>query len=157
MHAGLRVDDDAPQARFVLAEFLPFRLARAAQTVSDLVAATCETRFGLTIAAWRMLCVTAESQGLELRDLTYRAALFDPQAREAAAVLLAGGLIARTPSGRFEITEAGRDAYQELTDVALAAEAALLASLTPGEVTGLHRLLARVQGAAEKLRARPSA
>lgn len=153
----------APLTPLVLADFLPFRMALTAQAVSHLIAATCEDRFGLTIPAWRVLCLLAEAgatnavetSGLDPRDLAFRAALSDDQVREAAAVLIGRALLRREQgSGNLLVTDQGKAAHAELADLALAAEAALLSGLAPDEVRALHRLLGRLQSAALKLSGR---
>lgn len=155
MIAGLLADEAPSEERLALAEFLPFRLAVAAQSVSELFAATCEERSGLSTAAWRLLCALAEAGRLEARDLGHRTALDESAVREASAVLLARGLASRTTiDGSLLITDAGLGAHREVAGLALAAEAALLAGLSPAEVHSLHRLLCRLQGAADKLTGR---
>ena len=138
----------------VLAAFLPFRLTLAAQSVSQLIATTCEERFGFTIPAWRVMCLLAEEGLLDIRDLALRAVLTESEVDAAAAGLVARGLALRTSLSGLTITPAGRVTHAELAELALAAEAALLAGLSPEEVRSLHRLLGRVQAAAMKLSGR---
>jgi DNA-binding MarR family transcriptional regulator len=152
--AGLTPLDEPSQEPLVLCEFLPFRLAVTAQAVSDLIAATCENRFGLSIPAWRMLCVLAEDAPLDADDLGYRAALDEPGARVAASILISRNLAHRNDQG-FAITPSGQQVHEELAGLALAAQAALLAGLAPAEVRSLRQLLGRVEAAALKLTPRP--
>jgi DNA-binding MarR family transcriptional regulator len=136
----------------VLAHYLPFRLVRAAQAVSALMAATWNERLGLSVPAWRVLCVLAEAAPQGRAELAERTALAVAEVGEAAADLLARGLVGRsgTPDG-LTLTAAGLATHAELAELALAAEAALLSGLTPAEVHSLHRLLARLQAAAVRL------
>ena len=137
----------------VLGDFLPFRLARAAQAVTDLMAATWNVRFGISMPAWRLLCVLAESGGTRREALADLAALSEAEVGEAAAVLLSRGLIARIHPDVLIPTAAGRARHADLAGLALAAEAALIAGLTPAEVHALSRLLGRLHGAALRLAA----
>jgi DNA-binding MarR family transcriptional regulator len=137
----------------VLANFLPFRLARAAQAVSALMAVTWNERVGLSMPAWRCLCVLAESGALDRESLADRAALSETEAVEAAAALLARGLIGRAFPPALSLPAAGSALHLELCELALAAEDALLAGLSPAEVQSLSRLLGRLQGAALRLAA----
>lgn len=154
MSRGLNATAFERDDRLVLADFLPFRLARTAQTVSKLIADTCEERFGLSIPAWRLLCLLAEEKGLDDQTLGVRAALTEPQRREAAAALLAQGLAVRDDDARLVITGNGLGAHEDLAGLALAAEAALLSQLSPDDVRQLHRLLSRLEGAALRLSGR---
>jgi DNA-binding MarR family transcriptional regulator len=144
---------DEPPAAPVLATYLPFRLARAAQAVSALMAATWNERFGLSMPAWRLLCVLAESGALDREFIADRAALSDAEVAEAAADLLARDLIEWIQPPLLSLTAAGAALHTELSELALAAEAALLAGLSPAEVHSLSRLLGRLHGAALRLAA----
>ena len=158
MIAGLMAEEPPPEDRLVLAEFLPFRLALAAQAVNGLIAATCEERFGLTSPAWRLLCVLAEAERLGSSRAFEAAGLGAKPGWAAAAMLVGKGLVLRSPAdGVLGVTALGRSAHHDVAGLALAAEAALVAGLTPAEVYCLQRLLGRVQLAAEKLTVRPTA
>jgi DNA-binding MarR family transcriptional regulator len=146
--AGLTPIDEP----LVLSEFLPFRLAVTAQAVSDLIAATCEDRFGLSIPAWRMLCLLAERGRSTRYDLGVGAGLPASGTAEAAASLIARGLArADGPDSELAITATGRHVHADQAGLALAAQAALLAGLSPAEVRSLRQLLGRLEAAAHKL------
>jgi DNA-binding MarR family transcriptional regulator len=140
-------------ASLVLGEFLPFRLARAAQAVSNLMAATWDERFGLSVPAWRLLCVLAENGGLPREAFAAFTALTEVEVGTASALLLGRGLIARTRPATFSLTPSGQALHAELAGLALAAEAALITGLSPAEVHTLNRLLGRLHGAALRLAA----
>lgn len=70
---------------------------------------------------------------------------------EATGGLIANGLAVRAASPLTDETGALR---REIAPLALAYEAALLASLTPEEVRTLRRLLTRIESAALKLSGR---
>ncbi|MDB5452693.1 MAG: MarR family transcriptional regulator, partial [Caulobacteraceae bacterium] len=116
------------------------------------MAATWNERLGLSVPAWRVLCVLSEAAPQGRAELAERTALTQAEVAEAAAALLTRGLVRRTGTGDdLTLTAAGTATHLDLAELALAAEAALLSGLSPADVHSLHRLLARLQAAAVRL------
>lgn len=139
-----------------LDDYLPFRLSVASNGVSRLIARAYEDRFGLSIPQWRLMAVLAEGP-LSPQAIVARTAMDKVTVSRAAQGMLNRHLVARTASlsdGRshtLALTETGRRLHAEISPLALAYEAALLAGLAPAEVAQLKRLLQRLEGAAARL------
>ena len=141
-----------PGDRLVLAGFLPFRLATAAQAVSRLIARACEERFALDVAASRAVCALADGT-LPIAALPQITSLDRPAVESAVTHLEAHGLATRN-GGEVALTSRGLEVHAELAALALAAEAALVSGLAPEDVRTMHRLLGRLEAAALKLSGR---
>ena len=143
---GLRLDS-----------YLPYRLSVASNAVSGLIARAYEDRFGLSIPQWRLVCVLAEDGGLTQVQIVARTVMDKVTVSRAAQGLVKRRLIGRSQNRQdarshvLSLSEAGRDLHAEIAPLALAYEAALIAGLTPQEVTLLRRLLGRLQTAAGQL------
>ena len=145
------------EGRLQLDSYLPYRLSVASNAVSGLIARAYEDRFGLSIPQWRLVCVLAEDGGLTQVQIVARTVMDKVTVSRAAQGLVKRRLIGRSQnrldarSHVLALTGAGRDLHAEIAPLALAYEAALIAGLTPEEVTLLRRLLGRLQTAAGQL------
>ena len=149
-----------------LDSYLPYRLSVASNAVSGLIARAYEDRFGLSIPQWRLLCVLAEDGARTQGQLVARTVMDKVTVSRSAQGLVKRRLIGRSQhalDGRSHVlalTAEGQRLHAEIAPLALAYEAALIAGLTPEEVTLLRRLLGRLQSAAGQLSGeslRPSA
>ncbi|HEY9234541.1 MULTISPECIES: MarR family winged helix-turn-helix transcriptional regulator [Phenylobacterium] len=137
--------------------YLPYRLSVASNAVSGLIARAYEDRFGLSIPQWRLICVLAEDGGKTQREIVARTVMDKVTVSRAARELVARRLAARSSNkadGRSHVltlTREGERMHAEISPLALAYEAALIAGLAPAEVAQLKRLLIRLQGAAGAL------
>lgn len=147
----------AGDAGLQLDGYLPYRLSVASNAVSGLIARAYEDRFGLTVPQWRLICVLAEDGGLTQVQIVARTVMDKVTVSRAAQGLVRRHLLARsenTADGRSHVlalTAEGRRLYADIAPLALAYEAALIAGLSPDEVTLLKRLLGRLQAAAGQL------
>ena len=146
-----------PDGGLRLDSYLPYRLSVASNAVSGLIARAYEDRFGLTIPQWRLVCVLAEDGGLTQVQIVARTVMDKVTVSRAAQGLVRRRLVDRSQNRQdarshvLALSEAGRDLHAEIAPLALAYEAALIAGLTPQEVTLLRRLLGRLQTAAGQL------
>lgn len=137
--------------------YLPYRLSVASNAVSGLIARAYEDRFGLTVPQWRLLCVLAEDGALTQARIVARTVMDKVTVSRAAQGLVKRRLVARSQnrsdarSHVLALTAEGRGLHSEIAPLALAYEAALIAGLSPEEVTLLKRLLGRLQAAAGQL------
>src|SRR5262249_34237531 len=151
------VADAAADDGLRLDAYLPYRLSVASNAVSGLIARAYEDRFGLTVPQWRLICVLAEDGGLTQGQIVARTVMDKVTVSRAAQGLLKRHLVTRADhqaDGRSHVlalSRQGRSLYGEIAPLALAYEAALISGLTPSEVELVKRLLARLQGVAEKL------
>lgn len=140
-----------------LDSYLPYRLSVASNAVSGLIARAYEDRFGLTVPQWRLICVLAEDEGLTQVQIVARTVMDKVTVSRAAQGLVKRRLVTRsqnTADGRSHVlalTPEGKSLHAEIAPLALAYEAALIAGLSPEEVTLLKRLLGRLQTAAGQL------
>lgn len=141
--------------------YLPYRLSVASNAVSGLIARAYQDRFGLTIPQWRLVCVLAEDGALTPGALVARTGMDKVTISRAAQGLKARRLVERSDhqaDGRshlLTLSREGQRLHAEVAPLALAYEAALISGLMPKEVEQLKRLLARLQGAADRLAGEP--
>lgn len=154
--AAHRSEGSGAEAGLHLDAFLPLRLSSAADVVSGLIARTYQDRFGLSISEWRVICLLAAAGGSTLGLMAARSGMEALVVRQAAARLASRGLVSVSGSG-VALSEEGLCLHEEIAPMALAYEAALIASLSPAEVATLKRLLGRLQSAARSLAGEPAA
>ncbi|WP_170317794.1 MarR family winged helix-turn-helix transcriptional regulator [Paroceanicella profunda] len=132
---------------FDLDEFLPYQLAVLASRISAEYAEIYGKRFGLSLAEWRMLAHLATAEKVSTREVYKRVDLDKTQVSRAAARLELTGLIekARSATDRrlveMSLTEKGRTLMQEITPIARAFEAEVVARFAPGDGAEFRRLV----------------
>jgi DNA-binding MarR family transcriptional regulator len=147
---------DTASEQLSLSDYVPYRLATASSAVSRLIARAYEDRFGLSIPQWRLMSILIEGP-LTQHQAVARTAMDKVRVSRAAQDLVERRLVARITnrtdrrSHTLELTAAGRRLFAEISPLALAYEAALLAGLAPGEVATLKRLMGRLEAAAVQL------
>ncbi|MFN3511559.1 MAG: MarR family winged helix-turn-helix transcriptional regulator [Phenylobacterium sp.] len=157
MSASSPLHEDAAGGELKLDAYLPYRLSVASNAVSRLIARAYEDRFGLTIPQWRLICVLAEDGPMTQGGIVARTVMDKVTVSRAAQGLAQRRLVARSDhhaDGRSHVltlTTEGARLHAEISPLALAYEAALIAGLSPEEVALLKRLLVRLQGAADAL------
>ena len=103
--------------RLALDDFIPYRLSITSNLVSDTIARTYESLFGLTIPEWRLIAVIAETGGITQQAIGAKTLMDKVTVSRAAIALVDRGLLARqaNPEDRrshlLELTEAGHDLY----------------------------------------------
>jgi DNA-binding MarR family transcriptional regulator len=141
-----------------LDDFLPYRLSVTANAVSDVIASSYQSRFGLSIPQWRLMAVLGEDGPMTPQALCTRTVMDKVTVSRAAAALHERKLVEREPnasdgrSHRVGLTRAGQDLYAQIAPLALTHEARLMDTFTPFERTTMQRLLRRLQAAADEAR-----
>ncbi|MDZ3823139.1 MAG: MarR family winged helix-turn-helix transcriptional regulator [Pseudoxanthomonas sp.] len=136
-----------------LDRFLPYRLSRLSNTVSQAIADLYVERFNLTVTEWRVLAVLGREPGLSAREVALRTAMDKVAVSRAVARLIAAGRIDRgTDRGDrrrsvLHLSGAGKRIYDQVVPLALDFERRLLERLDAGERADLDRLLARLERA----------
>ncbi|RJL05657.1 MarR family winged helix-turn-helix transcriptional regulator [Paracoccus siganidrum] len=139
---------------FDLQRFLAYRLARAAQHLSEELARRYRDRFGISIPEWRVLAHLAYSGDVSVRDIEIRTGMEKSQVSRAAARLEAAGHVAKQVNEcdrrlvSLSLTPGGCDLMAELLPVALAYQAEIEQRLG-GALAGFEAGLDRLIGAAE--------
>jgi DNA-binding MarR family transcriptional regulator len=135
---------------FDLMGFTPYRLAVAAQTLSEQLARHYRTDFGISIPEWRVLVHLAHSGDVSVRDIEIRVAMEKSKVSRAASRLETAGYIVKRVNDsdrrlvQLTLTPKGRALMAELLPVALAFQAEISARLGPalaGLEAGLDTLL----------------
>ena len=120
---------------FDLAGFTAYRVAVAAQRLSETLARQYRQRFGITIPEWRVLVHLAHGDGASVRDIESAVMMEKSKVSRTAARLEVRGLVAKTvnPGDRrlvhLHLTPAGVALMAELLPLAMRFQQDLEAAL----------------------------
>lgn len=134
-----------------LRQFLPARLNRLAERVSQALAKIYGERFGLTVPEWRTLAWLSQHELLTARDICRLAYLDKATVSRAVQRLTDRGLVRRTPSPSdqraytLSLTEAADELLAELLPLVRALEDQLTSALSAQELTDLADLLGKLE------------
>ena|ERR1700754_2504417 len=140
-----------------LDEFLPYRLSIASNVVSDAVAMSYRTLFGLRIPEWRLVAVLAEGGAMSQQALCGRTRMDKVTVSRAAIALVDRGLIARAAnpedqrSHLLTLSKAGWALYEQIAPQAIELERRIFAGFTQEERDQLGAMLERLEAAAGAL------
>tara|TARA_R110000868_G_scaffold11516_2_gene56264 strand:- start:1733 stop:2227 length:495 start_codon:yes stop_codon:yes gene_type:complete len=152
--------DQSPTRPLRLGAYLPYRLAIASNQVSSMVARAYQQRFGVTIWEWRVIAILGEGRPVTAQALCESTAMDKVSVSRAARALTDRGLIRRLSnvadrrSHLLELTDAGRQVYDEIAPVALAAESELLSGMSAEEIDLLSSVLDRLRDRARAMGSR---
>lgn len=90
-------DDASDHPAFDLSGFTPYRVAVAAQILSETLARQYRDRFGISIPDWRVLVHLAHSGGASVRDIENAVVMEKSKVSRTAARLEKRGLLAKVP------------------------------------------------------------
>ena len=150
-----------PAQRLDLAAYLPYRLSILSNTVSGAIAAIYETRYGLSVADWRIVAILGMEPEMPLtqKALCARTRMDKVQVSRAVKRLLDLGHIEREVDSadrrraHLRLTAQGRAVYDDVAPATLAWERDLLSRLTPAEAAILDTAIARLQQVADEMAA----
>ncbi len=137
--------------RLVLDDFIPYRLSVTSNLVSDSIARTYESLFGLTIPEWRLIAVIAEGDGITQQAIGRQTRMDKVTVSRAAIALVERGLLARRAnaddrrSHLLDLTAAGRDLYAVVAPKALDLEQRIFSQFADGEVATFTAMLRRIE------------
>ncbi len=140
-----------------LDEFLPYRLSVVSNRVSETIARAYRDAFGLSIPEWRVIAVTAESEGLTQQQVGARTCMDKVTVSRAAIALTRRNLIVRahgTADRRariLQLTEKGRTLYAEVVPRARELEAKIFGAFSMRELSDLNEILGRIDSAAQDI------
>ena len=152
--SGLGDAIDDAGATLDLQQYFPYRLALLAEQVSLAVAEVYGDRFSLSRQEWRILAALGTRALLPTKEIGRLTTLDKMNVSRAMQSLEARGIVSRTrdpEDGRerlVALTSAGRTLYRKIVPYALAAEASLLAALTPREAAMLDVVMRILSAAA---------
>lgn len=110
---------------FDLNEFTPYRLAVVAQKTSEGLAKIYRSRFGISIAEWRVLAHLVHAGDVSVRDIEARVAMEKSKVSRASTRLERAGLIRKSTSKSdrrlisISLTLRGKRIMSELLPLAL--------------------------------------
>ena len=134
--------------------FLPYRLSVASNLVSDAIASTYHSLFGLRIPEWRLVAVLAEHSAMTQAAIGQATRMDKVTVSRAAAALVGRGLAERRPSASdrrshlLALSADGRALYAQVAPKALEMEARLFAGFATDEVDRFRAMLERLEAAA---------
>lgn len=140
---------NAPK-NFDLDAFLPYRVNVLASRLSLDLARVYETRFGISIAEWRVLAHLASHARVSVREIHARVSMDRVKVSRAAARLEAAGHISKeiNPSDRrlveLQLTARGRALFDTIAPLALSFEEEALAVLSHEEQAHLRVLIEKM-------------
>jgi DNA-binding MarR family transcriptional regulator len=142
-----------PSARSTLRlnAFVPFRLGRLADAVSEHLAAIYRGRFALEIPEWRVMATVGQARGCTAQFIAVSTRMHKTRVSRAIAQLLRRGLIERDASQHdrrelpLRLSAAGRRMYAQLVPLALARETQLLECLSAPERRAFLASLQRLE------------
>ena len=118
------VSDRDADPEFELARFTPYRIALAAQMISDALARQYRKRFDISTSDWRVLVHLANSGGASVRDIEGEVAMEKSKVSRATTRLEARGYVAKRQGSddkrlvHLSLTPAGRRVMDELLPLA---------------------------------------
>ena len=141
-----------------LETFLPYRLAVAADAVSQGLAAVYAARFAITIPEWRLIANLGHHGALTAGEVAAHSSLDKVQVSRAVARLQRRRLVSRRVDthdkrrAHLTLTVAGRRLFSDIAALALAWERDLLAGLPAAERAALDAALTRLTDEANRRR-----
>ena len=147
------------QRQFDFSRYLPYHLSYPVGTVSRVLAGAMDARFGLKSAHWRIMSLLGSRGPVSTRDLAHFLSTEKSAVSRATSELIARGYVLRVlhPVDRrllmLHFSPAGKRLFEQMSEVALDFEDALLVNVSPEEVAVLDRVLARLREAALKYEA----
>ncbi|XKH59980.1 MarR family winged helix-turn-helix transcriptional regulator [Halomonas sediminis] len=145
------------KAELDLNQFLPYRLNRLADRISDELARMYQERFALNVAQWRVLAWLSHCDELTAKKVCNYTNMDKARVSRAVQALEDRGLITRTPSARdqrlhdLHLTAAGESLLAELIPEAQAWEAELVETLSVGEYRDLLHTMGKLERQLERL------
>lgn len=144
--------------RLHLDRFLPYLLSVTSNRVSERIARTYASLFGLSIPEWRLIAVIAEAEPITQADIGERTRMDKVTVSRAAIALVGRSLLTRAPnagdrrSHLLSLTSEGQSLYEAVAPKALAMEAELFDRFTAAELQAFTAMLHRIDAAAREER-----
>lgn len=138
-----------------LVNFLPYRLSRLAEIISQSLADLYIDKYQLNIAQWRVLAWMSHSNEISAKNICALTSMDKAKVSRAIQVLEGRGLIERSSSPHdhrlhiLNLTEKGRLMLSNLIPEALGWEADLISTLSDSECQVLSKLMMKLEAQAE--------
>ena len=142
---------------FILEEFIPYRLAVLAKSVSTAFSKTYVERFGITVPQWRVLAAIGREPYCTASSIVEHAAMDKVQVSRAVAGLLAMGLLESKinkndkRSTVLNFSKKGQSIYDQIVPAGLDFEAKLMSVMNANDLEQIHRLLKKLASRLNKI------
>ena len=139
-----------------LDRFLPYRAARLATALSRGLAAQYEVRYQISVAEWRVLVHLTQESEISVRDIFTRVDMDRARVTRAVQRLAARGLVSKLVNEtdrrlvRLALTSAGHELAAELSGLAMAFEARIMAALPSDAASTLLPLFGALEQSIER-------
>ncbi|MDY7117903.1 MarR family winged helix-turn-helix transcriptional regulator [Halomonas sp. SSL-5] len=149
---------EAPaKAEIDLNQFLPYRLNKLADRISDELERMYSQRYGLNVAQWRVLSWLSHCDELTAKKICAYTNMDKARVSRAIQALEERRLISRTPSPQdqrvhdLHLTQEGAKLLEGLIPDAHAWEAELVATLSVGEYRDLLHAMSKLERQLERI------
>lgn len=135
----------------ILEAFLPYRLSRLTNRISQALAAIYQDRFAITIPEWRVLAILGSHAPLSSNQIAERGSMDKAKVSRAVSRLLDKDLITRETDPEdnrllvLDLSPAGRAVHGEIAPMALEWEHGLIDALTHEERAALDRIIDKLE------------
>ncbi len=145
----------APQ--LTLSEFIPYCLSVVSNEISNKIALSYQTQFGIDLHQWRVMAVLGEESDLSAQDVSARTAMDKVAVSRAVKKLIHSNMVSREfdvndkRRSILSLTSDGQTIYQQIVPLAKTYESNLLQQLSDDEIAELVKLLNKLRKANENL------
>ncbi|MBB3184487.1 DNA-binding MarR family transcriptional regulator [Halomonas fontilapidosi] len=146
-----------PKPELDLNQFLPYRLNRLADRISDELERMYAQRYGLNVAQWRVLAWLSHCDDLTAKKVCTYTNMDKARVSRAVQALVDRGLVTRTPSAKdqrvhdLHLTREGVALLSRLIPEAQHWEAELVATLSAGEYRDLLNAMGKLERQLERI------
>ncbi len=146
-----------PKPELDLNQFLPYRLNRLADRISDELERMYAQRYELNVAQWRVLAWLSHCDDLTAKKVCTYTNMDKARVSRAVQALVDRGLVSRTPSARdqrvhdLHLTRDGAELLARLIPEAQDWEAELVATLSAGEYRDLLNAMGKLERQLERI------
>ena len=145
----------APQ--LTLSKFIPYCLSVVSNEISNKIALSYQTQFGIDLHQWRVMAVLGEESDLSAQDVSARTAMDKVAVSRAVKKLIHSNMVSREfdvadkRRSILSLTSDGQTIYQQIVPLAKTYESNLLQQLSDDEIAELVKLLNKLRKANENL------
>ena len=142
---------------FTLEEFIPYRLAVLAKSVSAAFSKTYVKRYGITVPQWRVMAAVGRAPNCTASSIVEHTAMDKVQVSRAVAGLLAMKYLEshRNENDRrsavLNFSEEGQSVYNQIVPAGLDFEAKLMSVMNTEDLEQIDKLFTKLASQAKKL------
>jgi DNA-binding MarR family transcriptional regulator len=150
-------DDLELHMRFMLEDFIPYRLAVLAKSVSTAFSKTYTDRFGISIPQWRVMAAIGRKPNCTASGIVGYAAMDKVQVSRAVSALEKIGYLKRQLDVKdkrnsiLHFTNRGRKIYHKIVPAGRAFERKLMSVMSAEDIYTLNRLITKLAAQANQL------